>query len=547
MKAVGVWPRRCKLAGLVVCVMAGIAASAGWAETPAYLPVPSIVQKDGHFALMVDGAPYLMLGVQANNSSAWPEYLNKVWPAAETLHANTVELPIYWEQLEATPGKYDFTVVDQILSQARGHHLRLVLLWFGTWKNGSSHYTPGWIKLDQAKYPFLVGKDGQTVDSPSTFSPARLDADKAAFRALMHHLDQFDLQRTVIMVQVENEAGVWGSVRDYSPAAEKAFAAPVPDKLVKGLGKQPGTWRQVFGDNADETFQAWCIATYIEQVAEAGKAAYALPLYVNAALRDPFNPGHAPSYESGAPTDNNIDLWKIAAPSIDVVAPDIYMPEYAKYMKSIELYKRPNNPLLIPETGNTPAYAHYVFAAIGQGAIGWAPFGLDLSRYSNQTEGPEAMEPEAFKSFASQYELLAPIARQLAKANLEGKLRGVSEDPAQHTQSLSFDHWTATVSYGLHAFGNWIPPKGNTPADGGVVIVQLGPDEFLIAGHHARVDFVPVGQPGKKRLWLKVEEGKYDSAGNWKMMRIWNGDQTDYGLNLKVDENLLLCVQLTTY
>jgi len=548
MKAAGVAARRSGLAGIALSIIGVFAAtSAAWPQSSAFLPMPSIVQKDGRSALMVDGAPYLMLGVQANNSSAWPEYLSKVWPAAETLHANTVELPVYWEQIEATQGKYDFTVVDQILSQARGHHLHLVLLWFGTWKNGSSHYTPEWIKLDQAKYPFLMGKDGQTIDSPSTFSPARLEADKAAFRALMRHLDQFDSQRTVLLVQVENEAGVWGGVRDYSPEAEKAFAGPVPEKLVAGLGKQPGSWRQVFGDNADETFQAWCIATYIEQVAEAGKAAYSLPLYVNAALRDPFNPGHPPSYESGAPTDNNIDLWKIAAPSIDVIAPDIYLPEYAKYMKVIDLYKRPNNPLLIPETGSTPDYARYIFAAIGQGAIGWAPFGLDLTRYSSQTEGPEAMEADALKPFARQYELLAPIARLLAKTNFEGKLRGASEDPAQHTQTLSFDRWTATVSYGLYAFGNWIPPKGNTPADGGVVIAQLGPDEFLIAGHHARVDFAPVGAPGKKRLWLKVEEGKYDPAGNWKLARVWNGDQTDYGLNLKADENVLLRVRLTTF
>ncbi|HEY1256147.1 MAG TPA: DUF5597 domain-containing protein [Terracidiphilus sp.] len=544
----GMEPRRSWLAGIVLFVLGAIAAtfSAG-AQTAQAGPLPSIVQKDGRSALMVDGAPYLMLGVQANNSSAWPEYLDKVWPAAETLHANTVELPVYWEQVEATQGKYDFSLVDLILSQAREHHLHLVLLWFGTWKNGSSHYTPEWIKLDQAKYPFLVGKDGQTVDSPSTFSPARLEADQTAFRALLRHLKENDPQHTVLLVQVENEAGVWGGVRDYSPEAEKAFAGPVPEKLVTGLGKQPGTWRQVFGDDADETFQAWCIATYIEQVAAAGKAVYPLPLYVNAALRDPFNPGHAPSYESGAPTDNNIALWKIAAPSIDVVAPDIYMPEYAKYMKSIELYKRPNNPLLIPETGNTPNYARYVFAAIGQGAIGWAPFGLDLTRYSNQTEGPEAMEADALKPFAQQYELLAPITRLLAKANYEGKLRGTSEDPAQHTQTLAFDHWTATVSYGLASFGNWIPPKGNKPADGGVVITQLGADEFLIAGHHARVDFTPVGAPGKKRLWLKVEEGKFDAAGRWKLARVWNGDQTDYGLNLKADENVLLRVRITTF
>jgi beta-galactosidase GanA len=510
-------------------------------------PLPSIVQKDGRYALMVDGEPYLMLGVQANNSSAWPAYLDKVWPAAETLHANTVELPIYWEQLEATQGKFDFSVVDLILKQAREHHLRLVLLWFGTWKNGSSHYTPEWIKLDQEKYPFLRNKDGKTLDSPSPFSQPWLEADKTAFRTLMHHLRQADPQRTVLMVQVENEAGVWGGVRDYGSDAEQSFAGEVPEKLINGLGKKPGTWAQVFGDDAEETFEAWYTATYIEQVAAAGRQEYPLPLYVNAALRDPFKPGRAPSYESGAPTDNNIDLWKIAAPSISVVAPDIYMPDYAKYMKVIDLYKRKDNPLMIPETGNAAVYARYVFAAIGQGAIGWAPFGLDYSRYSNLTEGPEAMESTALKPVAQQYALLAPITRMLAKGNLAGKVRGTSEDPENHTQKLDFERWQAVIQYGMPSFGNWMQPKGNSQPDGGVVILELGPNEFLIAGHHVRVDFTPTFSPGAKRLWLKVEEGSYDAAGNWKTARIWNGDQTDYGLNLKADENVLLKVRMTTF
>lgn len=510
-------------------------------------PIPSIIEKEGHYALMVDGKPYLMLGVQANNSSAWPAYLDKVWPAAEELHANTVELPVYWEQVEVTQGKFDFSMVDLILKQAREHHVHLVLLWFGTWKNGSSHYTPEWIKLDQEKYPFLRNEKGETVDSPSPFSTAFLDADKAAFRALMRHLKETDAQRTVLLVQVENEAGVWGGVRDYGPAAQKAFDGPVPQNLVAGLGKQPGSWRQVFGDDADETFEAWYTAAYIEQVAAAGKAEYALPLYVNAALRDPFKPGKAPSYESGAPTDNNIGLWKIAAPSIAIVAPDIYIPDHAKYMKVMDLYGRKDNPLLIPETGNAAIYAHYVFAALGQGAIGWSPFGLDLTRYSNQTTGPDAMEASALKPVAEQYALLAPIAGRLAAANLEGKLIGLSEDPENHTQTISLGRWDVITKYGMPSFGNWMQPKGNTPPDGGVVVVELAQDEYLVAGHHVRVDFAPMFAPGKKRLFLKVEEGSYDAAGNWKAARIWNGDQTDYGLNLKADENVLLKVRLTTF
>lgn len=526
---------------------------------PAAHPIPAIVEKDHHFALMVDGRPFLMLGFQANNSSAWPAYFDKVFPAADLLHANTVEAPVYWEQVEATPGHYDFSVVDGMLAQARAHRVHMVLLWFGTWKNGSSHYTPQWMKQDEEKYPFVVNQDGRTIDSPSVYSPARLAADKAAFAALMGHLRTVDAQRTVLMVQVENEAGVWGGIRDYRPEADREFAGQVPNRLVQALGLEPGTWSQVFGASADETFQAWCIARYIEQVAAAGKAEYPLPLYINAALRDPFHatPG---SYESGAPTDQNIQLYKLAAPSLSLIAPDIYMPDYAKTMKTMELYKRFNNPLLIPETGNAPLYAHYVFAALGQGAIGWAPFGLDLTAYSNLTTGAEAFGDKTtqpnpaearLEPFANEYALLAPIAAQLAEGNLNGTVEGASEDPAEHTQTLDFPRWTVDLSYGLPAFGNWIKPRGNTPPDGGAVVMALGPDAFLVAGHHVRVDFTPkFGQEGpnpKKRLFMAVEEGTYDRAGAWKTVRLWNGDQTDYGLNLRAQGTTLLRVTLGTY
>lgn len=513
----------------------------------AQAPIPRLAEKNGRYALLVDGEPYLMLGVQANNSSAWPDYLGKVWPAVETLHANTVELPVYWSQLEPVEGKFDFSLVDLMLAQARTHHLRLVFLWFGTWKNGSSHYTPDWIKLDQKKYPFLRNTDGKTVDSPSTFSPARLEADKKAFAALMGHLRDVDQERTVLMVQVENEVGVWGAVRDHCPMAESAFAGQVPERLVKALGKMPGTWLQVFADDAEETFQAWSIATYVEEVAAAGKAAYSLPLYVNAALRDPFHPGKPPGYESGAPTDNMIGLWKVAAPSIDLVAPDIYLEEYPKYLKVMDLYKRPDNALMIPETGNPATFARYVYAAIGHGAIGWAPFGLDFSGYSNQSSGPQGMKADALAPFAREYGLLAPIALELANWNFEGKVQGTSEDPEVHRQTLSFARWNAVVNYGMPSFGDWVQPKGNSPADGGVIVVQQSPDVFLVIGHHARVDFAPTGQSDAKRLFVKVEEVQRTSDDGWKTVREWNGDQTDWGLNLKYDEDVVLRVTLTTF
>ena len=179
--------------------------------------MPHFVQKDGRHAFIVDGAPFLMLGGQSGNSSAWPSELPGVWSAVERIHANTLEVPVYWEQFEPEQGKYDPSIVDLMIRQAREHHVRLVLLWFGTWKNGSSHYIPLWMKARQELYPKIIGKGGQSVDSPSPHFPASLELDKSAFRALMAHLKAADPVHTVIMVQVENESGAWDTIRDYSP------------------------------------------------------------------------------------------------------------------------------------------------------------------------------------------------------------------------------------------------------------------------------------------------------------------------------------------
>jgi beta-galactosidase GanA len=259
--------------------------------------------------------------------------LTQLWSAISKMNANTLEVPIYWEQIEAQPEKFDFSLIDTLLIQARQHKVRLVLLWFATWKNGSNHYMPEWMKRDAMKYPNITGKNGKPVDSPSPNIKATMEADTKAFAAVMKYLKKADAQHTVIMIQVENEPGAWGSVRDYSAIAQKLFEGPVPAELLKpevlkALNNPvvtEGSWQKVFGNNADEYFQAWSVARFIGQVAAAGKAEYPLPMYVNAALRDPLTNPSATTYESGGPTDNVIPIWKAAAPSINFLAPDIYL------------------------------------------------------------------------------------------------------------------------------------------------------------------------------------------------------------------------------
>ncbi|MFA7089386.1 MAG: beta-galactosidase, partial [Bacteroidales bacterium] len=250
--------------------------------------MPEIIENNGRYALLVDGEPFFVLGGQSANSSTWPNMLPGVWNTIESMHANTLEIPIYWEQFEPEPGKYDTSIVQMLLDQARERDVRLVLLWFATWKNGSNHYMPRWMKTDSKKYPNIIGKDGQPVDSPSPHANEAMEADAKAFAEFMAYLKEADPQHTVIMVQVQNEPGSWGSVRDYSPAAQLLFEQSVPEALLQAeVLKQlnvpagtKGTWEEVFAENADEYFHAWSVARYIEYVAAAGKAVNPMPMYV---------------------------------------------------------------------------------------------------------------------------------------------------------------------------------------------------------------------------------------------------------------------------
>lgn len=226
--------------------------------------VPRIVTRDGRHALIVDGAPFLILGAQVNNSSAWPSAMARVWPTMEALHVNTVEVPIAWEQIEAKEGVFDFSYLDLLLAQARERNLRLVLLWFGTWKNTNPQYTPAWVKLDNKRFPRMRAPDGTNHYALSPFGRETLAADRRAFSAFIRHLKEADPQNTVVMVQVQNEPGSYGLPRDHSPEANAAFAGPVPAALLRQMKKRAGDWATVFGRDAELYFHAWHVARYID-------------------------------------------------------------------------------------------------------------------------------------------------------------------------------------------------------------------------------------------------------------------------------------------
>jgi hypothetical protein len=392
-----------------------------------------------------------------------------------------------------------------------------------------------------------------------------------AFSALMRHFKSVDPVHTVIMIQVENEPGAWGSIRDYSPEAEKVFAAPVPAEFLKALGGRNGAksaggnWREVFGDNADEYFHAYFVAHYIGQVAAVGKAEYPLPMYVNAALRDPLTNPRAGTYESGGATDNVLDIWKAAAPAIDILCPDIYMNDSAKYLAVLDHYSRPDNALFVPETGGSGAGSRMCFAALGRGAIGWSPFGLDYTRATPESIAPVGMN----------YRMLEPIMREVARLNFEGKVKAVEEEAGQTNATLDFGAWSAIINFrppGRRPGGFGAGPGGTTPASptvtnnaaggpggprgagpdageaapppptGRALVARINENQFFITGSSCTIEFKPAS--GAHRDWLRVEEAEpvarkplssfsgreYSPASAFRVARILNGDETDHAL-----------------
>lgn len=500
--------------------------------------MPRIEHRDGRYMMRVDGKPFLILAAQLHNSSAWPETLARAWPAAEALAPNTIEAPVYWEQFEPTRGQFDTRNVDALIAKARETNKRLILLWFGTWKNGQMHYVPGWMKTNTATYPRMIDARGEPIDVMSPHAAANLDADRSAYVALMRHLKAVDGDRhTVIAVQVQNEPGSIGSIRDYGTAAEQAFAAPVPAAILARLGKQPGTWRAVFGADAEEAFASWATATYIDAIAAAGKAVNPLPIYVNTWLRykDKKYPGI--DYPSGGAVWTMFDLWRAASPSVDFIGTDIYTDDADEYVRVLDRYARADNPSWVSETGFDAKTAPFLFYVLARGGIGFSVFGID--------EDPVTPAGEAAaQAHRVNFRLLDPIRDIVAQAAFDRRLFAAVEAPGRAKQALELgEGWQAALSFGPPPWGDTPAILGNSPKQSGrAMVVRLASNEWLVSGVDVRVELKRIATDNHHGQLLRVEEGEY-RAGRWHATRWLNGDETDYGLNFGATPRL---VRVTT-
>ena len=515
---------------------------------PADSAVPHLEKRGQATQLIVDGKPFLMLaGELSNTVSSDTERMKVVWPLlANKVHMNTVLTGVSWDWIEPEEGKYDFRLVDQLIESAKQNNVRIVWLWFASWKNGLSSFAPAWVKAAQDRFPRAQIRGGKTIEVLSTLSRNNLQADARAFAALMRHTREVDRTHRVIMVQLENEVGVLGDARDRSPEANQAFAGPVPRELMEYLvkhkqdllpefkevwdaagAKTSGTWAEVFGTSAkaDEIFMGWNYARYINSVAEAGKKEYSIPMFVNAWIVQPEDKGPG-DYPSGGPQAHMHDIWRAGAPAVDLLCPDIYLPDFTGITAQ---YSRSGNTLFVPESAGDLRGAANAFYAIGQQrAIGYSPFGIDnIARL--QGFGPDGPQPSASQPppdveslpFSLAYKTLAQLAPSILEHQSKGTIAAVSLNRQSPDQQIKLGGYFLNV--GLPR--NRRTPNAVPDLTGYGIFMATGPDEFLLAGNNLQITFTP-DTPGPPIAGIARQENGHFDNGKWVVTRYLGGDDS---------------------
>jgi hypothetical protein len=515
-----------------------------WAALAAQAGAPRLEKHGSTQQLLVHDRPFLILGGELGNSSASSaDYMKPHWPRLKDMGLNTVLAPVSWELIEPIEGKYDWRSVDELLRDARAQDLKLVLLWFGAWKNSMSTYVPSWVKRDQKRFPRVQLANGESVEILSAFSKETRDVDARAFAAFMDYLKRVDgNNHTVIMIQVENEIGMLPIARERGAIADRAFNGAVPAELMRALdarGKKlepelyerwqkggtraSGTWAEIFGDDewGAEVFTAWHYARFTDALVKAGKAKYTLPMFVNAALnRTGRKPGE---YPSGGPLPHLLDVWKAGAPSLDFLAPDIYFPNFSQLAAR---FNRDDNMLFIPEAGNAtnsqgPANAFHAFGELD--TLGFSPFSIE-----SLGDAPNALS----KTYAVLGQLAPLILENRGKARMAGFRALIQEDggvvDAPVKKVLGGIEFTVTF------IDPWKPREKQTVGDHGGMLIHAGGEDFWFAGSGITVTFKGA-DGGPPLVGIDIaEEGVFDEKGEWKPGRRLNGDQTHQGRHIRL-------------
>jgi hypothetical protein len=480
-------------------------------------------------------------------------------------------IPVHWDAVEPKEGKFDFSSVDMLIADARKYDLKLVLLWFGTWKNGGMEYVPEWIKSNPKRFKRALNAHGRDLWSLSPHCKATLESDKKAFTALMKYLKAKDsVEQTVISIQVENEPGIVGTDRDYSPEGDAAFKAAVPPQFIAAMKKQgkgatydiwqragakeSGTWSEVLGwmPDAPHFMYVWHIAAFIDAVAEAGKAAYYLPMFTNLWIPPKWWTLHGAQAVDYIEREILVDIYRWATPHLETIAPDIYTRESRAFEKLCDIHTREDNPLFTTETSGD----QNMFRAIAQfNAVGYHMAGIE-----NIIDKDGAVYPAA-QHIADNIQCVASVIPLLLKYQGTGKVHAVIEEFGMDSFWLGdLEGYVGVVQFG--------PPRMGAPSDyrhrkppvpgggwnpntaGRGLIIQAAKHEFYLTGFGWRLHLRPKIEPDKNRTvqcladwlfempevhYLSVDQGYFDEDGKFVTVIRRNGGQIDWGLWVEGD------------
>ena len=503
--------------------------------------LPHLEKRGQATQLIVDGHPWLISGQTFSMYGRSDDAVFDNSPPEMTrLNLNTVLVSMAWAWIEPEEGKFDFALVDGLLEGARKNNQRVIFLWFGSWKNSISSFAPAWVKRDTARFPRARIRGGLPLEILSPFSRDVVAADARAYAKFMEHLAQVDsARRTTLMIQLENEVGVLGDSRDRSDVANTAFAQPVPGSLTDYMSRTQehlspplrqlwqsagartsGSWNEVFGPGplAEELFMAWQYARDLETIAAAGKQAYALPVFTNTWIVQPEDRGPG-DYPSGGAKPLTLDVWKAAAPSIDLNCPDIYLPNFPDH---VEAFHRWNNPLFVPESRGDAAGVANAFYAIGQhAALGYSPFGIDeTTRLLALRPEPDATAPQNLEDtpLARGYAVLRNLTPLILDHQASGTVASVWLSSETPRKEISLGDYT--LIFELRRNGgklSKIAPPGYALA------VATAADEYIIAGSDVQVTFVPHGNDGAFASVAEATRGSFH-GGEWHADREMSGD-----------------------
>jgi len=519
------------------------------------MTIPHLRRNGSRIQLIVDDRPYLALGGELfNSTSSDPRSFDPVFADLSAAGVGTVIGTVSWDQVENVEGSFDFAVLDELLTTARANSVRLVLIWFGAFKNAASTYAPRWVRADRQRFPRAVVRPGErrgftyvgATPKPvlSVFSPELRAADRTAYCAMLAHLRDNDPQHTVVLIQVENETGLLGDSRDRSVIADSAWHSEVPPALAEAVRSGPilgdgtplsirtstgsggGTWNDFLVDDptTDEAFMAWGFASYVGDLAAAGKEIHPLPTYVNAWLGPQPGQERPGQYPSGGPTARMRNIWRLAAPAIDILSPDIYIDDVADVLAA---YTTDDNPLFVPEA---KLNAGNLFSAIGShAAIGYCAFGIDEARADSQ--------------FVTALRLIGAASDVITAAQANDRIRGVLIDGDSDELNLTLGELTITARHGARLLrrmlldaGVELPVFSDTvvnerkpaahrfdPSDHRPfgIIISTGDDELLLIGKGFAVDFTV--SEGVVEIDEVVEQRLVD--GRFIDGRVLNGDE----------------------